>query len=156
MTFPTSPVDTSNLNSGTGNPASAREDILDLATKVNTIIAEANTAEGVLVLGSDGKINSTQLPSNQVVQGTQILQPTDGVVQIRTVLRLFPIYTEDLLADFTPAQGDVAFTLDGDAGTPALACYDGTAWRIMRFRGTIGTVGAEISASITLTATADV
>jgi hypothetical protein len=155
MTFPTANISTTNLESGTGNPADARADLLDLTQKVNTIISEANTAEGVLVLGSDGKINTTQLPSNQVVQGIQILQPTDGIVQIRTVLRMFPIYTEDLLADFSPAQGDLAFTIDGDGGLPALACYDGSEWRIMRFRGTIGTAGADVTVSSSLSVDVD-
>jgi hypothetical protein len=156
MTFPTAAISTANLDSGSDNPANARADLLDLTQKVNTIISEANTAEGVLVLGADGKISTTQLPSNQVVTGIQILQPTDGIVQIRTVLRMFPIYTEDLIADFSPSQGDIAMTIDGDAGNPALACYDGSAWRIMRFRGTIGTAGADITATSTFSATADV
>lgn len=155
MTFPTSTINTTNLDSATDSPASARADLLDLVEKVNTIISERNTAQGVLVLDSSGQILTSQLPSTQSVTGTLILNPTDKIVNVRTVLRLQPIYTEDLLEDFTASRGDLAMTIDGDAGNPALACYDGTAWRIIEMRSTIGSVSAALSFTASLAANPD-
>ena len=156
MTFPSTLINTTNLDSDTKSPSDARADLYDLAVKVNTIIGEANGAQGVLVLDGSGKISTTRLPSNQAYSGVLTLQPTDEIVSIRSVLRLNPMPTEDLLADIDPQQGDLAMTTDGDAGNPALTFYTGTAWRIIRFRGTIGTVSAAITVTSTFSATADV
>ena len=156
MTFPSTLINLDNLDSDTDSPALARADLYDLAVKVNTIIGEANGAQGVLVLDGSGKVSTARLPNNQAYTGVLTLQPSDEIVSIRSVIRLNPMPTEDLLEDIEAQQGDLAMTTDGDAGNPALACYDGTAWRIMRFRGTIGTVGADITATSTFSATADV
>lgn len=155
MTFPSTLINLDNLDSDSDSPALARADLYDLAVKVNTIIGEANGAQGVLVLDGSGKVSTTRLPNNQAYTGVLTLQPSDEIVSIRSVIRLNPLFTEDLLEDFEAQQGDLAMTVDGDAGNPCLACYDGTAWRIMRFRGTIGAAGAELTSTFTFEATAD-
>jgi hypothetical protein len=156
MTFPSTLINTTNLDSDTKSPADARADLYDLTVKLNTIIGEANGPQGVLVLDGSGKISTSRLPSNQAYTGILTLQPSDEIVSIRSVIRLNPVFTEDLLEDFDPSTGDLAMTIDGDAGNPALACYDGTAWRILRLRGTVGTVGSDLTSTFTISATADV
>lgn len=127
MAFPTTQITTTNLDSDTDNPALARVDLLDAVTKLNTIIDEANSADGVVVLSSSGKILSNQVPNTVTATGTQILNPTSGVVQIENIIRLTPQTTTALEA-LTPTEGDVAYCSDGDSSNPCLAVYNGTDW----------------------------
>lgn len=142
MTFPSGtviPLD--NLNSGTSDPSLARADLLALAQAVNQLIASENSASGVLVLTGTGRIPSATLPAQiSLPSGVQVINPTDGVVNIRDVLRMQPMSTADILALEDPAAGDIAFATDGAGGTPTLSFYNGTNWvRI--------SVGAAISAT---------
>ena len=140
MTFPTTAVTTTNLDAGTDSPASARADILDAVTKLNTIIAEANTANGVCVLTSSAKIPSSSIPAQiTLAAGVQVINPTDGVVNIRDILRLQTTTVADLTA-LTSQAGDVAYCSDGAGGNECLAFYDGTTWKRV-------SVGATISAT---------
>jgi hypothetical protein len=141
MSFPSGTViPVANLNSGTSDPSLARADLLALAQAVNAIIASENSATGVLVLTGSGKIPSATLPSQiSLPAGVQVINPTDGVVNIRDVLRLQPVPVADLEALDSEA-GDVAYASDGADGDPCLAFYNGTDWvRI--------SVGAAISAT---------
>lgn len=132
MTFPTSTVNTNNLDSATDNPADARADILDAIQKLNTIISEAGLANGVCVLTSSGKIPGSAVPSQITLSsGIQVINPTDGIVNIRDVLRLQQMTTVDVLALASPVAGDIAFVTDGDSTAPALCIYDGTDWRTL-------------------------
>ena len=142
MTFPTgTTIDTTNLDSAEDDPSLAREDLYDLAVAVNAIIASANTANGVLVLGSGGKISANYIPTTVNITGDLNLTPTTGIVKIQSLLRLPPQFTADIEDDFdSPELGDIVSTYDGDDGDPCLAMFDGTAWKRI-------TLGSEISNS---------
>jgi hypothetical protein len=132
MTFPTTAVNTTNLDASTDSPASARADILDAVQKLNTIIAEANAAGGVVVLTGSAKIPASTIPAQiTLASGVQIINPVDGIVNIRDVLRLQQMTTVDILALATPQAGDIAFATDGDSTAPALCLYDGDDWRTL-------------------------
>jgi hypothetical protein len=139
MTFPTSTIATANLDSATDNPSLARADLLQAVQSLNTIISEANTADGVVVLDGSGKISTARLPTTITVTGTQIIQPSTGFVNIRDVLRLTsqPKSDIDLIVDMV--AGDIAYCSDGDAGDACLAVYDGTDWLRVVFGAAIAT-----------------
>jgi len=132
MTFPTAPVNTTNLDSSSDNPANARADLLDLAQKLNAIINGANQGDGVVVLTGSGKIPGSVFPSQiTLAAGVQVINPVDGVVNIRDVLRLQQMATQDILALASPEAGDICFATDGDSTAPALCIYDGDDWRTL-------------------------
>jgi hypothetical protein len=140
MAFPINTVSTANLNAGTDDPSLAREDLLDLTEKVNTIISESNTADGVLVLDINGRVPAAQVPATQSPQTDLTLAPSTGVVKIQDVLRLQQLSVTEVETRTANAAGDLVFVLDGDAGAECLAVYDGTEWRRV-------SLGAAISAS---------
>ena len=132
MTFPTTPVNTTNLDSGSDSPANARADLLDAVQKLNTIINEAGDANGVCVLTGTGKIPASAVPAQITLDaGVQVINPVDGIVNIRDVLRLQQMTSVDILALASPVAGDIAFATDGDSTAPALCIYDGTDWRTL-------------------------
>jgi hypothetical protein len=140
MSFPTgTTIPTANLDSGTDSPASARADLLLTVQSLNAVIASANAANGVVVLTGSGKLPSTVIPAQiSLSAGVQVINPTDGVVNIRDILRLQPTTVADLAA-LTSEAGDVAYASDGAEGDPCLAFYNGTDWVRLA-------VGAAISA----------
>lgn len=129
MAFPINTVSTANLDSGTDDPSLARQDLLDLAEKLNTIISERNTADGVLVLDINGRVPAAQVPATQSPQNDLTLAPSTGVVKIQDVLRLQQLSVTEVEARTGNAAGDVAYVLDGDGGNPCVAVYDGTEWK---------------------------
>lgn len=137
MAFPTSQIDTTNLDSATDNPSLARADLYDAVTALNSIIADKNAANGVLVLGSTGKITATQLPATITSTGTQVFNPTNGVVNIQNVLRLSSLTVAQANALTTNTTGDIAMISDGDAGSLCVAVYDGTNWKRIALGTTI-------------------
>jgi hypothetical protein len=140
MTFPTTAITTTNLDSSSDSPASARADILDAVQKLNTIIAEAGLANGVLVLTGSGKLPSSTIPTQITLNsGVQVINPVDGVVNIRDILRMQTNTVAELTA-LTSQAGDVAYASNGAGGNPCLAFYDGTTWKRI-------SVGATISAT---------
>lgn len=159
MTFPSGQqINTTNLDSPDDDPSLARVDILALTTAFNQLVASENGALGVLVLDSSGKVNGSYLPGTFNPSGALTLQPSNGVVNIRNVLRLHQINTEDLgsvTGTTTPTAGDMCYLVDGDVGQPCLSVYDGSNWRIVRLATTVGTVGSTLTATSTLSATAD-
>jgi hypothetical protein len=141
MAFPTgTSIPTSNLDAGTDSPASARADLLSAVTALNDIIASANGNSGVLVLSGSGKLPSSTIPTQiTLASGVQVINPVDGVVNIRDILRLQPNTVSELTA-LTSTAGDVAYCSNGAGGSPCVAFYNGTNWvRI--------SVGATISAT---------
>jgi hypothetical protein len=161
MTFPTgTTISTANLDSPDDDPSLARVDLFNLAVAVNDIIASANSAQGVLILNSSGKIAGTLLPATfTTASGSLGLQPNNGVVSVQRVLRLQQTVTADLgsaTGTTAPSAGDLCYLTDGDAGQPCLGVYNGTAWKIVRFMTTVGDVGGQFSSDFALSATADV
>jgi hypothetical protein len=141
MSFPTGTViPTNNLDAATDSPASARADLLATVEAVNDIIASANDDNGVLVLTGAGHIPSSTIPAQITLSsGVQVINPVDGVVNIRDILRLQPNTVSELNA-LTSEAGDVAYCSNGAGGNPCVAFYNGTNWvRI--------SVGAAISAT---------
>lgn len=158
MTFPTgTTISTANVDSPSDDPSLARADIYNLITAFNQLIASENTALGVVVLDGSGKVAGTLLPGTINPTGSLTLQPSTGTVSIRNVLRLYPVVTADL-GTFTgtasPSPGDLCYLTDGDAGSPCIGVYDGSAWRVVRLMTQVGSVGAALSAEFTLTADA--
>lgn len=159
MTFPTgTTISTTNLDSGDDDPSLARADLYNAVTALNQLIASANTASGVLVLDPTAKITSTYLPTSYVTSGNLGLAPSTGIVTVNRVMRLTQTYTADLgaaLGTTSPSAGDLIYLVDGDAGQPCLGVYNGSAWKIVRFMTTVGDVGADLTATVSITATAD-
>lgn len=159
MTFPTGTViSTANLDSPDDDPSLARADLYAAVVALNQLIASVNAADGVLALNGSAKIPSVHLPGTYTVTGGITLQPSSGVVTLQRVLRLQAIVTADLgttTGTTSPSAGDLVFLTDGDAGSPCLACYDGTAWKVVRLMTQAGSVGAALTATSTLVAEAD-
>lgn len=130
MAFPTTQITTTNLDDASDDPSLAREDLLDAVQKLNTIIDEGGSANGVALLGSSGKLKATQMPGSITATGTQIINPTGGVVHIQDILRLTP-KTDTELNALSSVAGDFAYCSSGtdSSGEPCLAFYDGTNWR---------------------------
>jgi hypothetical protein len=154
MTFPTSAIPTSNLDSGTDDPSLARADLLLSVQHINTIVSEANTANGVCVLDGSAKVASTRLPSTYSPSENLTLAPTTGVVKIQNVLRLQQLTTDQVLLLADSTNGDLVFVSDGDSGDACLAVYANSNWNVLAFnQGTISkTVAAAITSTATLTA----
>lgn len=64
MTAPTTPVNTTNVDSEGDKLHNFRADALDLIQKFNQLITTYNETSSVVVTGSDGKINNTLLAAN--------------------------------------------------------------------------------------------
>lgn len=129
MAFPTTQVPTTNLDAGTDSPANARADLLLAVQHVNTIIDEANTAGGVLVLNNSGQVPSANVPATLApATGVLTLAPASGRVKIEDVLRLQLLSTSTVEALTNIAEGDIVYCFDGDDGDPCLAVYNGTDW----------------------------
>ena len=158
MTFPTgTSISTANLDSPDDDPSLARADLYNLVTAVNQLIASANIASGVLVLDGSGKIGVSYLPSTFSQSGTLSLQPSAAIVSVNRVLRLSQTVSADLgfaTGTTSPTAGDMVYLTDGDAGQPCVGVYDGSAWRVVRLMTQVGSVGAAITATATLTAAA--
>jgi len=159
MTFPTGTIiTTSNLDSPDDDPSLARADLYNLVVAFNQLVASENTASGVLVLNGSGKIAAAYLPGTYTTSGTLAFQPSNGITSINAVLRLPQIVTADLgsaTGTTSPSAGDVCYLTNGDAGQPCLGVYNGSVWRIVRLMSTVGDVGATLTATSSLTATAD-
>jgi len=137
MAFPSTAITTANLDAGTDDPSLARTDLLSAVTALNSIITEANTGGGVVVLTSSGKIGASQVPNTISATGTQVLSPSNGVVNIQNVLRLSTLTTARANALTTNTTGDIAMISDGDAGSLCIAVYDGTNWKRVALGTTI-------------------
>ena len=132
MSFPTTAVITTNLDSSTDDPSLARADILDAVQKLNSIIADHNGADGVVVLDGSGFISTSQMPTTISVAGTQTISPTSGVVNIQSVLRLSSQSEAAIVALSTPQEGDLALCanlLSSNANVGGICVYTGAAWK---------------------------
>jgi hypothetical protein len=155
MTFPLGTViSTDHLVSADNDPNLARIDLLALVNAFNLLIASAGTAEGAAVLNVLGQIPVEQLPTNWGGQGDLTLQPGSKIVNVRDILRMTQVYVVDLPLYTLPQLGDTLFLVDGDAGQPCLSVYDGTNWRVVRLMTQVGDVGAAMTFTSALTATA--
>lgn len=159
MTFPTGiQISTTNVASPDSDPSQARADIFNLIQAFNQLVASINVAEGVVVTQGNGKIANSLLNSSLAMEGDIALQPSTGVVNINSVLRLAEFYTADLgfaVGTQTPTPGDLIYLADGDAGEPCLGFYDGIKWRVVRLMTEVGDVGGALTAVSSLEVEAD-
>jgi len=159
MTFPTgTQINTTNVDSPDDDPSLARADIYSLMQAFNQLLASENTALGVCVLDGSDRVAGRLLPGTINPSGGLTLYPSSATVSIRNVLRLYPVVTSDLgtfPGTTSPSAGDLVYLTDGDAGSPCLGCYDGTAWRVVRLMTQVGDVGAALTSTASLTAEAD-
>jgi len=131
MTFPTTAIDTTYLSSGSADPSLARGALYSAVTYLNTIVTEANTGNGVLVLQANGTIDATVLPSTIAPSGANLtLNPSTGIVKIQNILRLQNQPKATILATTAPVAGDLALASDVSSG-PALCMYTGSAWKYL-------------------------
>jgi hypothetical protein len=155
MTFPTGTViSTTNVSTADSNPSLARTDIYDLIVAFNQLVASVNTASGVAALNGDGTLSSQYLPTTYATSGDLQLRPSSKIVNIRDVLRMAQRLTADNSLLTGSVAGDIIYLTDGDAGSPCLAVYDGTNWRVVRLATIVGSAGAALTATSTLSATA--
>lgn len=137
MAFPTTPINTTNLDADTASPTQARQDLLQLAQDFNTVTQEANSPEGVLVLNIQGRVPGSRLPTSIAPTDTLVLEPSTGVVKVQDVLRLQQLSVAELQARTASVGGDLAYCIDGDAGMACVAVYDGATWQKVTLQGMI-------------------
>lgn len=133
MTFPSSTINTTNLDAATDDPSLARTDLFNALTALNSIISEADIAGGVALLNGSGEYDSAKMPTTLSVTGTQTISPTSGIVSIQDVLRLSQLPTASINALTGSQLGDIVISTDANAGNAAICFYDGTDWRYMGF-----------------------
>jgi hypothetical protein len=133
MTWPanTTNVVTTNLDSGTDNPASARADLKAALDELKNVISGRNEASGVAGLDAASKILATQLPSeiNSAAGTDLVLDPTTGRVKIEDVLWINPQTRAQLYARTDLVDGLIAMASDGDSTADTPVYYAGGAWR---------------------------
>lgn len=137
MAFPTVPITTTNLDSGTDDPSLARADIYNAVVALNTIISEAGQALGCALLNSSGQIPTANMPNTIIVSGDMTLQSATTKIVIQDVLRLGSFTTADVNLIASPAAGEIVYCTDGNTGSPCLAVYDGSAWKRVALGATI-------------------
>jgi len=134
-------VITTNLDSGTDNPAAARPDLKAALDELKNVINGRATANGVAPLNASSKLDATYLPDeiNSSSATALTLDPATGKVKLEEILNLKPQTAAQLNARTDQAAGDVAYCSDGgedSAGVGCIAVYDGTDWRAIQ----LGTV----------------
>lgn len=137
MAFPSgTTVPTTHLDSSTDSPALARADLLTAVEAVNDIIASENAANGVVVLNGSAELPTALLPQT-VTKASFSIEPSNRIVQIIDCLRLPAKNLADVADDLpSPQVGDLIALLDGDAGSPCLAMWNGTNWKVIQLGAT--------------------
>jgi len=141
MAWPNTTINTTNLDSTTDSPASARADLYNAVVAVNDIIESRATANGIASLDSTARIPTAQINPNITSTGNISITLTSGSqrVNIKDLMNLVP-QTVSQLTSYTASTGDVSYCSNGDSGNVCLAIYTGASWRRIA-------IGANISAS---------
>ena len=133
MAWPTDSgnIDTSNLDSGTDNPAAARPNLKTALDELANVIDGRNQASGVAGLDASSKISNTQLPDTIISSATNdiTLDPNTGRVVIENVMKLTPTTRADLYARTDLEDGMIAMASDGDSTVDTPVYYAGGVWR---------------------------
>ena len=134
-------VITTNLDSGTDNPAAARPDLKAALDELKNVINGRGTANGVAPLDASSLINAIYLPDeiNSSSGNALTIDPASGKLKLEEILNLKPQTAAQLNARTDQATGDVAYCSDGgedSAGVGCIAVYDGNDWRAVQ----LGTV----------------
>lgn len=130
-------VITTNLDSGTDNPAAARPDIKNAFDELTNVINGRGTASGVAPLDASSLINAIYLPDeiNSSSGNPLTIDPATGKLKLEEILNLKPQTAAQLNARTDQATGDVAYCSDGgddSAGVGCVAVYDGNDWRAVQ------------------------
>lgn len=138
MAWPSSTVNTTNLDSASDKPADARADLLSAVQAINNIINARGQASGVASLDSSGLVPDAQIPDTISSDSGNDLTftPASQRVSIFYTAQL-QARTVTQLTALTAAAGDVAYCSNGDAGAACLAVYNGTAWKRIALGATI-------------------
>lgn len=130
MAWPSSTLNTTNLDSPADKPADARADLLATVQAVNSIAAARGQAYGVASLDGDGLVPDAQIPDTLSSDAGNdfTFQPSSGRLTVFYIASLQP-RTVDQLSSIAAITGDVAYCSNGDAGSACLAVWNGTAWR---------------------------
>lgn len=133
MTFPTTPIPTTNLDSATDDPSLARVDILQAIQSLNAIMADVNQAYGVALLNSSGKYDGAKFPDSQYTDGQCTITAGNNIISLQSLVRLQRIPKEILLTLTDMIDGDIVLSTDADGGNLALCIYDGanTEWKYL-------------------------
>ncbi len=133
MAWPTndSNIDTSNLDAGTANPASARPNLKTALDEIKNIINGRNEASGVAGIDASSKISNAQLPDTIISSSSTdlTLTPNTGTVNINSVLQMNPQSRSALYARSDLADGMIAMASDGDSTVDTPVYYAGGVWR---------------------------
>ena len=134
-------VITTNLDSGTDNPAAARPDLKAALDELKNVINGRGTANGVAPLDASSLINAIYLPDeiNSSSGNALTIDPASGKLKLEEILNLKPQTVAQLTARTDQAEGDVAYCSDGDAGSKCIAIYNGTDWKVVSLGATIST-----------------
>ena len=134
-------VITTNLDSGTDNPAAARPDLKAALDELKNVINGRGTANGVAPLDASSLINAIYLPDeiNSSSGNALTIDPASGKLKLEEILNLKPQTVAQLTARTDQAEGDVAYCSNGDAGGKCVAIYNGTDWKVVSLGATIST-----------------
>lgn len=128
-------IDTTNLDSGTDSPASARADLKAALDELTSVIDGRGAASGVAPLNASSKIAATYLPDeiNSASGNNLTLDPDTSIVKIENIIHLQPQTTAQLNAQSGLSEGMLAFCSDaGDsAGVGIPVYYTGGQWKSM-------------------------
>lgn len=138
MAFPTGvTIPVSNVNDATDNPGDARADIKTTFDYIQDIVDSYDSASGIAALDAGGKLANTKLPDTIVSSaGTNLtLDPNTDIVKINNILELTPV-TVATLTGLTGVEGQVAYCENGDSGSPCIAVYTGSNWKVVTITAT--------------------
>ena len=132
-------VTNTHLNAATDDPSQARAELNASTLELQNVINGRGTSNGVASLDATTKVPSSQLPDELNSSSGQdlTLDPNTDRVAIENIINLFPLTVTQVNAISSPAQGDVAYTTNGDAGAKSIAVYDGTNWKVVALGATI-------------------
>tara|TARA_R110000782_G_scaffold15263_1_gene44703 strand:+ start:140 stop:571 length:432 start_codon:yes stop_codon:yes gene_type:complete len=135
-------VTNTHLDAATDDPSQARAELNASTLELQNVINGRGTSNGVASLDGTTKVPSAQLPDELNSSSGQnlTLDPNTDRVAIENIINLFPLTVTQVNAIGSPAEGDVVYTTNGDAGAKCLAVYDGSNWKVVA-------LGATISAS---------
>tara|TARA_R110002012_G_scaffold52898_1_gene135913 strand:+ start:260 stop:694 length:435 start_codon:yes stop_codon:yes gene_type:complete len=124
-------ISTTNLDSGSDNPATARADIKAAFDEITNIINGRNQASGVAGIDASSKIANTQLPDTIISSSSTdlTLTPNTGTVNINSVLQMNPQTRAQLYARGDLADGMIGVASDGDSTIDTPVFYAGGVWR---------------------------
>jgi hypothetical protein len=133
MAWPTNAnnIVTTNLDSGTDNPATARADLKAALDEITNIINGRNQASGVAGIDSNSKITNTQLPDTIISSSSTdlTLTPATGKLVLNSVFQLNPQTRAQLYDRSDLADGMIAMASNGDSTIDTPVYYAGGVWR---------------------------